>query len=310
VKGKPLPCDDGLFCTGQETCNPSYGCLEGTPVVCGVISRPCEESVCSESDKGCVIAPKGDGESCDDTLGCTMFDACVGGTCSGVDVCEDGQSCSLQTGVCEVSADSDLDGMFDASDPCPEDARNACYGEAAVDTTSGWPIRVNAGDPATCGGRRTDCNGDVWYEDFGYKKRFGSTPCNLPGGCALQGLEELFGCEDASTEEMFQCDNSSPNKRIVYDFAVPNGVYLVNLYFANTESQTQAEGARVFDIMFEGEVKVPGFDQVAAAGGSGIVVARSTIVEVLDGSLTIALHPRAGAAAVKAIEVLTPSAVP
>jgi hypothetical protein len=57
--------------------------------------------------------------------------------------------------------------------------------------------------------------------------------------------------------------------------------------------------------LVEGVVKYPRFDQVAVAGGSGTVVVRSAVVEVLDrDGLTNGKQPRVGEAAIKAIEVL------
>ena len=161
---------------------------------------------------------------------------------------------------------------------------------------------------ATCSGRRTDCNGDVWYDDFGYVKRLGATSCTLVDGCPLDGVQELFGCEDGSTDDVFKCDHSDtrPNRRLQYNFNVPTGVYLVNLYFANTQARTTTEGSRVFDIDIENQEVYTAFDQVAAAGGSGKVIVRSALVEVLDSDgLNILFQPRVGNVAVKAIEVLS-----
>jgi hypothetical protein len=93
---------------------------------------------------------------------------------------------------------------------------------------------------------------------------------------------------------------------MVYDFDVPNASYVVNLYFANTQTATSEVGERIFDIFVEGENVYPRFDQIAAAGGSGKAVVRSVVVDVSDGNgLTIGLMPRVGEVALKGIEVLT-----
>jgi hypothetical protein len=48
----PVPsdaaCDDGLFCTGMETCDASTGCLPGMPVACG-LGDACVVDACDES---------------------------------------------------------------------------------------------------------------------------------------------------------------------------------------------------------------------------------------------------------------------
>jgi hypothetical protein len=305
----PLVCDDGVFCNGQESCNAGFGCVAGVPVKCELVTQQCERSVCNEQRKACEVQPKSDGTSCEDGIACTNADMCVGGTCSGADSCTGGATCDIQSGVCKVTADADNDGLLDAEDPCPNDARNRCFGNAAVDRKAGLPIRINAGQSrASCSGRRTDCNGNVWYDDFGYTKRLGATSCTLLDGCPLEGIQELFGCEDVSTADVFKCDHSDtrPNRRLQYNFELPTGVYLVNLYFANTQSRTASEGARVFDIRVENRDVYRAFDQVVAAGGSGKVVVRSAVVEVLDtDGLNIVFQPRVGEVAVKAIEVLS-----
>ena len=65
-----------------------------------------------------------------------------------------------------------------------------------------------------------------------------------------------------------------------YSYAVANGEYVVNLYFANTFGGTALPGSRVFDIVIENVVQHASFDQVVAAGGSGVVVIRSALVLV------------------------------
>jgi hypothetical protein len=208
--------------------------------------------------------------------------------------------------------DADNDGLPEASDPCPQDARNACFGPAAVDMATQLEIRINANASTAdeCSGDRTDCNGDVWYGDFGYNDGGGHSDCRLNGGepgCVIAGLTAIFGCEDDATEDLLQCEHfDRPTEpELSYAFDVPDGTYLVNLFFANTIEETAEIGDRVFDIVVEGETVYAGFDQVAAAGGSGIAVVRSAIVTVGDGDgLTIAFGHVTENPAIKAIEVL------
>lgn len=48
-------CDDGLFCTGTETCLEGR-CVPGAPVVC-MDGDPCTEDLCNESTRGCTYRP-------------------------------------------------------------------------------------------------------------------------------------------------------------------------------------------------------------------------------------------------------------
>jgi hypothetical protein len=205
--------------------------------------------------------------------------------------------------------DSDDDGLEDSDDPCPIDPRNLCYGPVAVDSLANLPIRVNCNSWAEveCAGDRVDCNGDLWASDFGYVPPSASEVCDLPGDCAIAGIEGLFGCTSEETEDLFQCGrfvDTAEQPPLAYRFEVSNGAYLVNLYFANTFSGTDQVGERVFDIVIEGAAVYGGFDQVAAAGGSGVALVRSAIVSVADGALDITFADRVENPAVKAIEVL------
>ncbi len=69
----PIVCDDGSFCTGAESCDPSTGCLAGTaPEIDDGIA--CTTDACSdELDQVTHIA---DDSRCDDLNACTA-DACV-----------------------------------------------------------------------------------------------------------------------------------------------------------------------------------------------------------------------------------------
>ena len=74
-------CDDALFCTIGETCWEGI-CGSGELRDCSPFDKMCEASVCSESDKTCVLTAKEDGAPCEDGLFCTVTDSCVAGSCS------------------------------------------------------------------------------------------------------------------------------------------------------------------------------------------------------------------------------------
>jgi hypothetical protein len=248
---------------------------------------------------------------CNDGLSCTGGDVCAAGTCSGTDACPAGQMCDAGSNAClQLNVDLDNDGLVGAADPCPTAPRNLCFGPVATDTAQGKTIRINAGvGGGECSGNKVDCAGTTWNSDYGYNSASAVSACNLGGGgegCVITGITTLFGCEDETTEDLFQCDHWDDDlpPELSYSFAVPNGSYLVNLFFANTYTGTSAAGDRVFNILIEGAVAYQNFDQVAAAGGSGIAVVRSKVVSVSDGALDIALGHVTENPALKAIEVL------
>ncbi|UCE58166.1 MAG: DNRLRE domain-containing protein, partial [Phycisphaerales bacterium] len=113
-------CDDGLHCTGTETCD-----VGGTDT-CVLGSDPCPGQICDEDTDTCVDCVTDN--DCDDTDLCTT-DTCDGGTCSNMAIdCSDGNDCTVDTctgGVCDSTysglacCDADVD--CDDSDPCTID---------------------------------------------------------------------------------------------------------------------------------------------------------------------------------------------
>ncbi len=88
-------CDDGLFCTGVETCDPVLDCLAG--------GNPCPGLACDEPSGLCV--PCTVDPECDDGQFCNGLETCVAGACiAGVPVvCDDGIGCTLDS--CDEFAD-------------------------------------------------------------------------------------------------------------------------------------------------------------------------------------------------------------
>ncbi len=300
-------CANGAFCDGAETCQAAM-CVGG--------SDPCPGQTCDESNDLCI--PCSSNGDCFDDVACTD-DLCTAGACSNPDNCPLFEGCNVVTESCEiVSGDPDNDGLGDGNDPCPDDPRNLCFGSVAVDQTAAIDIRINAhAESATCSGTRVDCNGDVWTADFGYNRDNDNAECNLGGGgelCVITGIATIFGCDSDDTEDLFQCEHfdKSALPELIYDFDVPNGQYLINFLFANTFTGTDQPGERAFDIAAESALVYDDFDQVAAAGGSGVAVVRSAIVNVTDGDgLQIEfLHDIAGDPSLKALEVLSGASSP
>ncbi|MCK5809310.1 cadherin-like domain-containing protein, partial [bacterium] len=73
------PCDDALFCNGQDSCD-GRG-------VCGHAGDPCIENqecsnICNDADDTCIVA---DGTECDDALAWTENTSCLDGACVGTE---------------------------------------------------------------------------------------------------------------------------------------------------------------------------------------------------------------------------------
>ena len=87
-----------------------------------------------------------------------------------------------------------------------------------------------------------------------------------------------------------------------YHFEVPNGIYKIDLGFA--EFSAKKVGERVFGIAIEGDEVVPSLDVFKRAGGQFIALDQSFIVEVSDGVLDLDfLMPRGHKSIVNSIVV-------
>lgn len=111
-------CDDGLFCNGAETCDPSLDCQPGTD--------PCDpELFCDEEADACVgcLTPA----DCDDGVACTV-DTCEAGSCVNTPddgYCDDGLFCNGAEfcdpiSDCQAGTDPCDDGNDCTDDSCDE----------------------------------------------------------------------------------------------------------------------------------------------------------------------------------------------
>jgi hypothetical protein len=163
-------CDDGLFCTGQETCA-AGACKPGVPVLCPADAdgTDCTVARCDEASSGCVVAA--DDDLCDDGAFCNGFEICdaTAGCQPGVAVvCDDGVDCTL--------------------DQCREDIK-AC---------GGLPQPELCDDAVFCNGAEV-C--DV-VQGCGP----GPLPCDDGVACSEDiCIEEQFSCDWVTRDEL--CDD-------------------------------------------------------------------------------------------------------
>ena len=195
-------CDDGLFCTGLESCDALLGCQAGAPVTCDD-GLACTVDECDEGAGGCAFLP-GDA-ACDDGLHCTGAESCdpVLGCQPGTPVaCDDGVGCTADScdegaGGCVFSPDDALcdDGLF-------------CTGAEGCDALSGC---VSAGDPCAAAGLVCDeagdgcvaCTDDASCDDGLFCN--GAERC-LEGSCVPQAD---FSCDDGLACTADSCDEAA-----------------------------------------------------------------------------------------------------
>jgi hypothetical protein len=112
---KDADCNDGLACTGVETCDLSKGspgqCKAGTPVVCND-NKGCTVDSCQEPTGTCAFVPNN--ASCQD-----------GNACNGAETCSPGAVGSDPITGCKAgTAPNCDDGIFCTTDVC--DPSNGC----------------------------------------------------------------------------------------------------------------------------------------------------------------------------------------
>ncbi|MAQ16714.1 MAG: hypothetical protein CMN30_18215 [Sandaracinus sp.] len=120
----PGVCDDGIFCNGSELCDPTLGCVPGTPETCN------DDDVCTidRCDEEAKICRRGDRDF-DEDGEADWF--CEGGT-----DCDDGDATrgSTVAEVCGDGVDNDCDEVIDESD-CGAVAYDTC--DDALDVSAG-----------------------------------------------------------------------------------------------------------------------------------------------------------------------------
>jgi hypothetical protein len=147
------------------------------------------------------------------------------------------------------------------------------------------PIRVNCGGPSY-----TDSNGQVWQADSGYNTGTASTNTQITSG--------------TSDPVLYQSNRyTATTTPLIYSFAVANGAYRVNLFFAENASGLQAVGARVFNVKLNSLLVLQSFDIYAAAGANAAVV-ESFNTTVTNGAMAIEFDKLVQNPKINAIEIL------
>jgi hypothetical protein len=151
----------------------------------------------------------------------------------------------------------------------------------------GFVLLVNTG-----GGEYTDSNGDVWSADFGFNTGNKSS--------------SSVGINDTEDDVLFQTQrwDSNSGEELKYSFDVPNGDYVVNLYFAEVYTGVLRQGGRVFDILLEGYKVESKFDIYSVAGANAAHM-RSYEVSVVDGQINMEFLHGVENPTIAAIEVFS-----
>ena len=159
-------CDDGDGCTVGDACN--AGICSGVAMDCSALDDTCNTGVCVGTTGVCVAAPANEGGACDDGDGCTVNDACGGGTCAGAhldcsgldDACNIG-TCDPATGAC-VALPANEGGACDDGDPCTVD--DVCGAGTCAGVDKDCSGLDNACNKGTCNALTGACEAAPAYE--------------------------------------------------------------------------------------------------------------------------------------------------
>jgi hypothetical protein len=198
------PCDDGQFCTDNDTCVGGQ-CAGGTMKFCASINT-CHVGYCEEASDTCVNVPGNDGALCDDMDLCTQPGTCSGGTCVGGSPVD----CSFFDGQCTVGACDPLIGCVAApgneGGPCDDGQVDPC---TTGQCQSAQCVSVPANEGGSCDDNLFCTVGEQCIS--GQCGGGAPNPCAPPGGCWIASCDENADqCAAVPGNDGAACDDQSP----------------------------------------------------------------------------------------------------
>jgi hypothetical protein len=203
-------CDDGLFCTVNDTCEAGE-CQPGEPYVCKGKEGECVLLECDEDLDACTGGSVPNGSPCTSPNVCDSNAICQNGTCQGAPTdcsafpapdCQ-ASACNPANGQCEPIADASQNGTActDAGDPCevaktcdagvcangvPKDCSALDIGcqNGVCNAVTGICEGIAVPTGGQCNSGTDDCNTGI---------------CNAAQQCVLSPVPDGTTCEDFST---------------------------------------------------------------------------------------------------------------
>ncbi len=249
------PCEDGLFCTIDTTCDAGGACQGGGPRSCAEVSGPCATAGCDDVADVCTATAKAAGVPCNDGKFCTETEACDDkGICATVQLrdCPGGAPGSCKVGFCEEAAAACGIALAQTSTPC-DDGDPCKVGEAcgATGTCGGAKPKVCAGDAcnaAACEAATGLCKLlplQISAQCDDGKACTIKDTCNGAGNCTGGGWDSACACkEGAECDDGNPCTTESCNAGSC-TFAVQGGAPCEDANPCTTASLCDASGACV-----------------------------------------------------------------
>ncbi|MFK7987626.1 MAG: putative metal-binding motif-containing protein [Sandaracinaceae bacterium] len=201
-------CDDGLFCNGEERCDPVLDCVNAPRGPCND-ENVCTIDVCDEAGESCVHVPRdldGDGDA--DVR-------CGGPDCDDLDP----YVSSRVAEVCADFVDNDCDGDVDES-ACGRPQHDLC--EDALDVSAGgvfWlrPDGALPDYPMSCRTHSRDLVATFTLTERRYVE------LSARGAFSLSSIDLRTTCAEQSSS--LDCQSGSPS--VIRALALDPGMYFV-----------------------------------------------------------------------------------
>jgi hypothetical protein len=167
---------------------------------------------------------------------------------------------------------------------CQSQSSSSSAAPAAAAAPVGPTIRIKAGSDTPF----TDSAGNVWQADTGFD-----------GGDTSPRDADM---QIANTKDpgLFRSEHYSMDS---FSYNLPNGKYVVKLYFCETYDGISGPGDRVFSFNVQGQ-DVTDFDVWAKTGGAQRADIETYNVNITDGQLKITFTPKADNPEINAIEII------
>jgi len=228
-------CDDGLFCTENESCQ-AGSCGGGTPRDCSIagMGQQCFEGVCDDVADLCKSVPVPVGTACDDGDPCTEGDGCNAGVCQGA-----AKDCSGLADQCHVPF-CDSDGTCKSSvkiDESCNDGDDCTLGDVCVASGNceGTWDEVNCGcnNDTLCASLSNPCatgrcntgTGECYADPLTGQACDDGNPCTQSDACDASGgcAGQSYTCSSSLSCQTLTCDGGGGcSSQILAGFCIIN----------------------------------------------------------------------------------------
>ncbi|MEZ4446374.1 MAG: hypothetical protein R3B72_45265 [Polyangiaceae bacterium] len=263
-------CDDGLFCTLDDTCQAGQ-CVGGPTNDCGMVASECHGVVCDENSASCSEQPADDGAACVGSDLCLVGGQCANGNCIGgtpndcffspvPDDCHVAV-CNPQNGMCEPVPGNEGEACVDLNDLCTVNKTctgGVCDGGAPKDCsqlTMGCDLGVCDTTTGTCV-TQTVMNGQICDDLDACTLNEICTNGLCGGGTPVTNCSQTGdGCCPSNCTALDDIDCACSTDNLVAPYLGGNGL-----------------AGNMFDIVAKANIEIQGFDVSVATSATTIEI--------------------------------------